>query len=81
MGEPINLTRLPRETLLAIADRACGRLCGIANMLTTDEGDRDDTEEEFGLDASEVIEMAHDNIILGARQTLDSINATIKGAV
>ena len=69
----IDVTGRPREELLIIAERACSALVGIANYLTSDEGDTDDTEAEFGLDASEVIEMAHDNIITSARRTLDSI--------
>lgn len=42
----------------------------VAGHLTTEEGDRDATEEDMGLDASEVIEMAHDNIIWRARRAL-----------
>ena len=42
----------------------------IAGHLTTDEGDVEDTEDEFGLDVSEVVAMAHDNMILAARRAL-----------
>lgn len=73
MSEPINLRGLPREALLIIAERACYRLACVANMLTTDEGDPKDTEEEFGISVQEVIEGAHDNMICDARATLDSI--------
>jgi hypothetical protein len=79
-GESINLNSLPREVLLVLADRACNRLCCIANMLTTDEGDPEDTEEEFGLSVQEVIEGAHDNMICDARATLDSILRDIAAA-
>ena len=43
----------------------------IASHLTSDEGDTDATEDEFGIDASEVVEMAHDNMILRARMCLE----------
>ena len=76
----VNLVGLDRETLLIIAERACAALTGIANNLTSDEGDEDDTEEEFGLDIEEVIEMAHDNMIGTARRSLDSVIATIADA-
>lgn len=69
----INLIGIPRDDLLIIADRACSALAAIANHMTSDEGDRDDTEEEFGLDYDEVVEMAHDNLIVRARSTLNSI--------
>lgn len=73
MSRSIDVTGRSREELLVIAERACARLVAIANYATTDEGDEDATEEEFGLDSTEVVEMAHDNIINGARATLDSI--------
>lgn len=77
MATIIDPRGLNRETLLIIAERACARLTSIANMLTSDEGDDDATEDAFGLEASEVIEMAHDNMIVEARATLDSIAAQI----
>ena len=73
MSRSIDVTGRSREELLVIAERACARLAAIANYASTDEGDEDETEKEFGLDASEVVEMAHDNIINSARVTLDSI--------
>ena len=71
--KPINLVGIPREDLLVIAERACAILCTIANNVTTDETDRKKTEDDFGLDASEVIEMAHDNMILHSRSVLSRI--------
>jgi hypothetical protein len=73
MNRSIDVTGRSREELLVIAERACARLVTIANYATTDEDDDDATEKEFGLDAGEVVEMAHDNIITSARATLDSI--------
>lgn len=69
----VDLRGLPREDLLVIADRACCVLCQYASMLTTDEGDRDETEAEFGLDASEIVEMAHDNFIIRSRDVISRI--------
>lgn len=46
----------------------------IATHLTTDEGDKDETEEDFGLEMSEVVEMAHDNLIGRARYACDEID-------
>jgi hypothetical protein len=46
-------------------------LVEIANYSTSDEGDADTTEQEFGLSVPEVIEMAHDNIILLARSAVE----------
>lgn len=43
----------------------------IASQLTTDEGNREDTEKEFGLSMEEVVAMAHDNFILAAREALN----------
>jgi hypothetical protein len=71
----INLIGTPRDDLLVIADRACSALASIASNLTSDEGARDDTEEEIGLDYEEVVEMAHDNMIGRARRALDKIVA------
>jgi hypothetical protein len=73
VAKAIDVTGRSREELLIIAERACSALVGIANNVTTDEGDKDATEDDFGIDASEVIEMAHDNMITRARSTLDSI--------
>lgn len=42
----------------------------IASQLTTSEGNRKDTEDEFGLSVEEVLEMAHDNFIISARNAL-----------
>ena len=80
MAVDIDLRELPRDTLLVLADRACMRLVSIANMLTSSEGDPDDTEEEFGLSVEEIVEGAHDNMILQARATLDSIATDIARA-
>ena len=46
----------------------------IATQLTTDEGDVEHTEEEFGLEFSEIISMAHDNMILQARNALSAMS-------
>ena len=48
-------------------------LRGFAAMLTTDEGNTKDTEEEFGLDVNEVGAMAHDNMIIAAREVLGEL--------
>lgn len=69
----IDVTGRSREELLIIAERACSALVGIANNMATDEGDKDATEDYFGIDAEYVVEMAHDNMIRCARATLDSI--------
>tara|TARA_R110002111_G_scaffold103665_2_gene160611 strand:- start:534 stop:950 length:417 start_codon:yes stop_codon:yes gene_type:complete len=45
----------------------------IASQLTIDEGDKDDTEEQFGLEMSEVVEMAHDNFIIECRNALTEL--------
>lgn len=76
----VDLQGLPRDILLLIAERACVRLGNTANYTTTDEGDKEETEQEFGLEASEIVEMAHDNIIVQTRGTLDSIIAEIAAA-
>lgn len=46
----------------------------IATQLTTDEGDVEHTEEEFGLEISEIISMAHDNMITQARSALSAMS-------
>lgn len=77
-----------REELLIIADFACSALVSIANNLKSEEGDKDDTEGEFGLSVPEIIEMAHDDMISRARATLDriissssaNVTVTINGA-
>ena len=69
----ISLVGLSREDLLVIAERGCGTLRYFANQVTTDEGDCEKTEQEFGIDASEVVEMAHDNMILQSRAVLNKI--------
>lgn len=69
----IDLMGRDRTALLVIADRACSALARIANNVTTDEGDVETTEDEIGLPASEVVEMAHDYMIEQARAALDSI--------
>ena len=71
--EPIDLVGKPRSDLLVIAERACAILCSIANHATTDEGSREKTEDDFGLDASEIIEMVHDDMIIRARSALTRI--------
>lgn len=45
----------------------------IANHTTSEEGDREKTEEDIGLDCEEVIEMAHDNMIWRARSALEAL--------
>lgn len=69
----IDVVGRSRTELLIIADNACAALASIASQLTTDEGDKDDTEEEFGLSMSEVVEMAHDNMINAARAAIAAI--------
>ena len=44
----------------------------IASQLTTDEGNREDTEDEFGLSMEEVVAMALDNFIVAARNALST---------
>lgn len=73
MTKHINLIGRDRAQLLVIADRACSALAAIASQVTTDEGDQEATEEDIGLPMSEVVEMAHDEMIGRARATLDSI--------
>lgn len=73
MNKTIDVTGRSREDLLIIAERACAALANIANNATFHEGDRDATEDEFGLRVEEIIEMAHDNMINAARGALDSI--------
>ena len=43
----------------------------IAGHVMSDEGDRDQTENDIGLDFAEVVEMAHDNMIQRARTALN----------
>lgn len=69
----IDLIGRDREQLLIIADLACTALARIADYVTTDEGDREDSEEEIGLEFSEIVEMAHDDMIQRARSALDGI--------
>lgn len=79
MTQTIKLTTdLNHGDLMLIAEKACAVLCGIANQLTTGEDDKDDTEEEFGLDMAEVVEMAHDNMIMSARTVLGAIGKHIE---
>lgn len=74
----IDLTGRSKEELLAIATSACATLCQIANYAQTDEGDEDDTEEEFGLSAKEIVCMAHDDMIQAARATLQKMNDLLR---
>jgi hypothetical protein len=60
-----DLSMLARQFL-----RAREALIFVGAHFTSDEGDTDKTEEEFGLDASEVVEMAYDNMINRARAAL-----------
>ena len=46
-------------------------VASVAAMTTTDEGDDETTEETFGLDVSEVVVMAHDNMIHLARALME----------
>lgn len=55
-----------RDELLNIAERACAALVRVANYVTTDEGDEEDT-------SAEIIGMAHDNMIADARNVLGRI--------
>lgn len=75
MARMIDVTGREPLDLLIIAERACASLCRIAGYLTTDEGDPDETEEEFGLSVEEIVSMAHDDLIRIARSTLNSIDA------
>lgn len=59
-----------RDDLVLACEKMRAVLAFIAGHLTTDEGDEDATEEEFGLPSSEVIEMAHENMIEAARKIL-----------
>jgi hypothetical protein len=45
-------------------------LSRIAERSTTDEGDKEATEKHFGLDLPEIIQMAHDDMIVSARLAL-----------
>jgi len=45
----------------------------IAAYVMTIEADTAETEEAFGLDVSEVVEMAHNSMILMARRTLTNL--------
>lgn len=65
------MQRLPYGLMDQQYERYRTALVSIANMATTEEGDREKTENEFGLDVGEVIEMAHDNMILIARGALE----------
>lgn len=51
-------------------DRHLETLAFIAGHVTTDEGDRRATEQAIGLPVSEVVEMAHDDMITRARLAL-----------
>lgn len=73
MVKNISLQGLSREDLLVIADRACCILAAFANNVTTDEGDRNQTEDDFGISAEEMIEMAHDDMIVRSRSVLSRI--------
>lgn len=63
--EKLNDCRFAQLTILKDAIKF------VAGHLTTDYGDESATEDEFGLDASEVVEMAHDNMIHRAREALE----------
>jgi hypothetical protein len=45
-------------------------LVEIAGHATSEEGDQEESEEFFGLERSEIVEMAHDNMILIARSAI-----------
>ena len=59
-----------REELVLAIERMRRVLAFVANQVTTEEGDRAATEEEFGLSVGEVVDMAHDNMIEAARTVL-----------
>jgi len=59
-----------REELLIAVERMGAVLRSIGAQVTTEEGDRDATEEDIGLPVAEVIEMAHDSMIEQARAVL-----------
>lgn len=68
---------LAKQSTLRLLKRALGEyalhyetLALIAEHLTTDEGDAKATEHAFGLDANEVVAMAHDEMIIKARIAL-----------
>ena len=59
-------------------ERTLKSLRFIASHNDSMEGDRDATEEDFGLDYDEVIEMAYDNMIQSARNALEDIGVSRK---
>lgn len=77
MTKTINLRDLTWDQLYGVATVSCAALVEAANNLTTDEGDPDTTEDEFGLETAEVIEFAHDDMIFKARDTLHTIQLTL----
>ena len=70
----VDLRNRSPEDLEMIAGFAVSALTQIANEAYSDELDRDDTEEEFGLGYDELIEMSRDNLIGAARNTLENIS-------
>lgn len=53
----------------------------IAMQVTSAEGDEEATEDDFGIDAAEVVEMAHDNMILIARAAVERVNKIESGEI
>lgn len=71
-GTPDEFLKLAK--LLVSAPKMAGALRFIADHVTTEEGDRDATEEGTGIDYQEAVEMAHDNIILRARAIVGEVS-------
>jgi hypothetical protein len=72
-GEDRKLPGSPRIRFCAkhaAADALYEALREIASHVTTEEGDAPSTTEFFGIEADEVIAMAHDNMIYSARAAL-----------
>lgn len=65
------LSKLTRDDLLLACVALHDTLANIGNQVTSAEGDVDETERAIGLDIAEVIELAHDNMILAARDAME----------
>lgn len=69
--DALTISKNTIERRKAKSDKMEAALVQIANYLQTEEGDRETTENEIGLPYCEVIEMAHDSMIMIARSVLD----------
>lgn len=74
---------LSKQSVLRLLKRAVAEyeyhadaLERIAEHLTSDEGDPKATEQHFGLGVREVIEMAHDDMIITARIALKPVGGS-----